>query len=68
MQKRNWFRLKHRMNNFNNPNVTTQEFVGWKRKILQQVENKIISLKHPIKADETNPVSKQDIVIEYLMN
>ena len=29
-----------------NPKVTMEEFVDWKRKILQEVDNKIISLKH----------------------
>ena len=28
------------------PRVTTEEFVEWKRKILQEADNKIISLKH----------------------
>ena len=35
-----------------------EEFVEWKRKILQEVNNDIISLKHQIKV--------QDAVIEYL--
>ena len=43
-----------------------EDFVDWKRKILQEVDNKIISVKHRIKAHETNPVLKQDAVIEYL--
>ena len=46
--------------------ITTKKLAEWKRKILQEVENKIISLKHRIKNHETNPVSKQDAVIEYL--
>ena len=29
-----------------NPKVTTEEFVKWKKKILQEVDNKVISLKH----------------------
>ena len=29
-----------------NPKITTEEFAEWKRKILQEVGNKIISLKH----------------------
>ena len=49
-----------------NPKVTTEEFVEWKRKILQEVYNKIISLKHRIKVHKTNPVLKQDAVLEYL--
>ena len=32
------------------PKVTIEEFVAWKRKILQGVDNKIISLKHRIKS------------------
>ena len=43
-----------------------EEFVEWKRKILQEVKNNIISLKHQIKVHKTNPVLKQDAVIEYL--
>ena len=68
MQKRNrdWFRLKHRSNSFNKPQITLEEFVDRKRKILQEVGNKIISLKHRIKVHKTNPVLKQDAVIEYL--
>ena len=45
-----------------NPKVTTEEFIGRKRKILQEVDNKIFSLK----VHKTNPVLKQDKVIEYL--
>ena len=68
MQKRNrdWFRLKHRTNSFNNPKVTMEKFVDWKRKILQEVDNKIVSLKHRIKVHKTHPVLKQDAAIEYL--
>ena len=44
----------------------TEAFAEWKRKILQEVDNKIISLKHQIKVHKTNPVLKQDAVIEYL--
>ena len=29
-----------------NSKVTTDKFIEWKRKILQKVDNKIISLKH----------------------
>ena len=43
-----------------------EEFVEWKRKILQEVDNKIIPLKHPIKGNKGNPVLKQDAIIEYL--
>ena len=43
-----------------------EEFVDWKRKILQEVDNKIISLRHWIKVHKTNPVLKQDAVFEYL--
>ena len=43
-----------------------EEFVDWKRKILQEVDNKIISLKHRIKVHKTNLVLKQDAIIEYL--
>ena len=49
-----------------NPKVTMEEFVDWKRKIFQEVDNKIISLKHRIKVHKTSPVLKQDAVIEYL--
>ena len=49
-----------------NPKLTKEEFVQWERKILQEVDNKIISLKHRIKVHKTNPVLKQDTVIEYL--
>ena len=45
-----------------------EEFVDWKRKILQEVDNKIISLKHRIIVHKTNPVLKQDAVIEYYLN
>ena len=44
----------------------TEEFAEWKKKILQEVDNKIISLKHGIKFHKTNPVLKQDAVTEYL--
>ena len=43
-----------------------EEFVKWKRKNLQEVDNKIISLKYRIKVDKTNSVLKQGAVIEYL--
>ena len=43
-----------------------EEFVDWKRKILQEVENKFISLKHRIKVHKTNPVFKQDAINKYL--
>ena len=36
------------------------------KKIFQEVDNQIISLKHRIKVHKTNPVLKQDAVIEYL--
>ena len=49
-----------------NPKVTIEECVDWKRKILQEVDNKIIFLKHRIKIHKTNPVLKQDAIIEYL--
>ena len=49
-----------------NPQVTTEEFVEWERMILQEIYNKIISLKLRIKVHKTNPVLKQDAVIEYL--
>ena len=43
-----------------------EEFVDWKRKILQEVDNKMIFPKHRIKAHKANPVLKQNEVIEYL--
>ena len=46
--------------------VTTEEFVEWKRKILQEIDNKIISLKHRIRVHKTSPVLKQDAITEYL--
>ena len=49
-----------------NPKITTEEFAEWKKKIIQEVENKIISSKHRIKVRKTNPLLKQDSVIEYL--
>ena len=49
-----------------NPKVTTEEFIEWKRKILQKVDNKIISLKHWIKIHKTNHMLKQGALIEYL--
>ena len=49
-----------------NPKVTMKEFVDWKRKILQQVHNKTISLKHRIKVHKINPILKQDALIECL--
>ena len=50
----------------NRQKVTMEEFVEWKRKILQEVDNKIISLKHQIKVHKKNLVLKQDTVTEYL--
>ena len=41
-------------------------FAEWKRKILQEVDNKIISQKHRIKVYMTNLVLKQDAVFESL--
>ena len=49
-----------------NLKITTEEFVEWKRKILQDVENKIINLKQRRKVYKTNSVLKQEAVIEYL--
>ena len=49
-----------------NPKATMEEFVDWKGEILQEVDNKIICLKHRIKVHKRNPVLKQDAVIEYL--
>ena len=49
-----------------NPKITMEEFVEWKRKILLEVDSKIISPKHQIKVYKANPVLKQDAVIEYL--
>ena len=49
-----------------NPKITTEEFPEWKKKIIQEVENKIISSKHRIKVRKTSSVLKQDSVIEYL--
>ena len=49
-----------------NPKVMMEKFVDWKRKILQEVDNKIVSLKHRIKVHKTHPVLKQDAAIEYL--
>ena len=68
MQKKNrdWFRLKHRTNSFSKPQSYDGRVVEWKRKILQEVDNKIISLKHRIKVHKRNPVLKQDAIIEYL--
>ena len=49
-----------------NPAITTEEFAEWKRKNFQEVDNKILSLKHRIKVHKTKPVLKQKAVIEYL--
>ena len=49
-----------------NPKLTTEEFVEWKRKILQEVDNEVISLKYRIKVHETYPELKQDAVIQNL--
>ena len=49
-----------------NPAITTEEFAEWKRKNFQEVDNKILSLKHRIKVHKTEPVLKQKAVIEYL--
>ena len=49
-----------------NPKVTMKEFVDWKRKTLQEADNKIISLKHQIKVHKTNPMLKQEAVTGYL--
>ena len=49
-----------------NPKVTMEEFADWKRKIPQEIDNKIISLKHRIIVHKTSSVLKQDAVIEYL--
>ena len=42
-----------------------EKFVDWKRKILQEIYNKIISPKHGIKVHKANPVLKQDAKIKY---
>ena len=49
-----------------NHKVTIEGFVEWKRNNLQEVDNKIISLKDRIKVHKTNPVLKQDTLTEYL--
>ena len=49
-----------------NLKVAIEELVDRKRKILQEVDNKIFSRKYRIKVHKTNPVLKQDTVIEYL--
>ena len=49
-----------------NPKVTMKDFVDWKRKILQEFDNKIISPKHQIKVHKTKLVLKQVTLIEYL--
>ena len=49
-----------------NPKVTMEKFVDWKRKILQQVDSETISLKYRIKVHKTNPMLKQDALIECL--
>ena len=49
-----------------NPKVMMEKFVDWKRKILQEVDNKVISLKYQKKARKTKPLLKYDAVIEYL--
>ena len=72
MQKRNrdWFKLieQHRIERIVSTNykLTMEDFVEWKRKILQKIDNKIISLKQQIKVHKANPVLKQDAIIEYL--
>ena len=68
MQKtnRDWFRLVGIERITRNPRVTMEEFVDWKRKILQEVNIKIISLKHRIKVHKTSLVLKPEAVIEYL--
>ena len=43
-----------------------KEFVDSKTKILQEIDNKIVSLKHRTKVYKTNPLLKLDAVIEYL--
>ena len=40
-----------------------EEFIKWERKILQEVNNKMISLKHRIKVHKTNPVLKQGVCL-----
>ena len=42
--------MKHRTNDFNKPQSLLNEM------ILQEVDKKIISLKHQVKAHKTNPV------------
>ena len=42
-----------------------EKFVDWKRKILQEIYNKIIFPKHGIKVHKANPVLKQDAKIKY---
>ena len=49
-----------------NPKVTMKDFVDWKRKILQEFDNKIISPEHQIKVHKTKLVLKQVTLIEYL--
>ena len=43
-----------------NPKVTPKEFAEYKGKILQEVDNKINSLKDRIKVPKTNSVLKQE--------
>ena len=43
-----------------------EEFVDWKRKILEEVNYKIVSLKHQIKVHKTNSALKQDAVSKHL--
>ena len=72
MQKRNrdWFKLieQHRIERIVSTNykLTMEDFAEWKRKILQKIDNKIISLKHQIKVHKANVVLKQNAIIEYL--
>ena len=48
-----------------NNKVTTEELTAWKRKIIQEVDNKINSLKHRRKNHNANFVLKHKAVTKY---
>ena len=45
---RDWFRLRQRMNSFNKPQSNNGRVCWLEKKDTQEIDNKIISLKHQI--------------------
>ena len=47
-------------------NITLEDLQLWKTKIIQKLDEKITSLRERIKLHKTNPVLRQEEVVEYL--